>query len=138
MLDNECPGGLKIFLRDSSIMFQLVPPHLHHTNAAERAIQTYKYQLITRLSSCDPNFPLHLWDRLITHDTLTLNLLCSSRLNPRPLEESQLNGVFDFNRTPLAPPGTRFVVHEAPGNRRTCPPHGVNGWYLGPAPDHYQ
>ena len=38
MLDNECPGGLKLFLRDSSVNFQLVPPHLHRTNSAERAI----------------------------------------------------------------------------------------------------
>ena len=39
MLDNECPGGLKQFLRNSSVNFQLVPPHLHHTNTVERAIQ---------------------------------------------------------------------------------------------------
>ena len=34
MLDNECPGGLKTFLRESSVKFQLVPPYLHRTNAA--------------------------------------------------------------------------------------------------------
>ena len=34
--------GLKQFMRNSSVKFQLVPPHLHRTNAAERAIQTYK------------------------------------------------------------------------------------------------
>ena len=77
MLDNEFPGGLKTFLRDSSIRFQLVPSYLHCTNAAERAIHTYKYHLIAGLSSCDPDFPLHLWDRLIPHATLTLNLLAS-------------------------------------------------------------
>ena len=32
MLDDECPGGLKQFLRNSSVNFQLVPPHLHLTN----------------------------------------------------------------------------------------------------------
>ena len=106
MLDNECPGGLKTFLREASVKFQLVPPYLHRTNAAERAIQTYKDHLIAGLSSCDPNFPLHLWDRLIPHATLTLNLLRPSRLNPRLSAEAQLNGAFDFNRTPLAPPGT--------------------------------
>ena len=42
MLDNEVPGGLKQFLRDSSVNFQPVPLHLHRTNAAKRAIQTYK------------------------------------------------------------------------------------------------
>ena len=81
---------------------------------------------------------MHLWDRLIPHTTLTLKLLRTSCLNPRLYAEVQLNGAFDYNRTPLAPPGPRFVVHEAPGNRHTWDPHSVDGWYLGPAPDHYQ
>ena len=81
MLDKECPGGLKTFLRDSSIDFQLVPSYLHCTNAAKSAIQTYKNHLAINLSSCDHNFPSHLWDRLIPHDTLELNLLRPSRLN---------------------------------------------------------
>ena len=42
ILDNECPGGLKTFLRDYSVRFQLVPLYLHRTNAADCAIQTYK------------------------------------------------------------------------------------------------
>ena len=138
MLDNECPGGLKTFLWKTSAKFQLVPPYLHRTNAAERAIQTYKDYFISGLSSCDPNFPLHLWDRLIPNATLTLNLLLPSRLNPILSAEAQLNSAFDFNRTPLAPPGMQVIVHKTPNNRRTCPPHGVDGWYLGPSPDHYR
>ena len=106
MLDNECPGGLKTFLLATSVKFQLVPQYLHRTNAAEGAIQTYKDHLIASLSSCDPNFPLHLWDLLIPHATLKINLLRPSCLNPRMLVEAQLNGAFDFNCTPLAPPGT--------------------------------
>ena len=128
----------KKFLRKSSVKFQLVPPYLHHTKAAERAIQTYKDHLITGLSSCDPTPSLHLWDRLIQHATLTLNPIRPSRLNPRLSAEAQLNGEFDFNCTPLAPPGTRVVVHETPVIRRNWAPHGVDGWYLGPAPDHYR
>ena len=138
ILDNDCPGGLKTFLREASVKFQLVPPYLHCTNVAERAIQTYKDHLIASLSSCDPNFPLHLWDCLIPHDNLTLNLLRPSRLNPRLSSEAQLNGDFDFNRIPLAPPGMRVIVHETPNNRRTRSHHGGDGWYLGPAPDHYR
>ena len=34
IMDNECPGGLKPFLRKSSVKFQIVPPYLHRTNAA--------------------------------------------------------------------------------------------------------
>ena len=131
MLDNECPGGLKTFLHATSLKFQLVPLYLHRTNAAEQSIQNYKDNLISGLSSCDLNFPLYLWDRLIPHATLTLNLVRPSRLNPRLSAEAQLNGAFDFNRTPLAPPGTQVIVHETHDNRRTWAPHGVDGWYLG-------
>ena len=38
-------------------------------------------------------------------NALELKLLHPYRLNPRLSAEAQLNGVFDFNRTPLAPPG---------------------------------
>ena len=96
----------------------------------------YKDHLIAGLSSYDPNFSLHLWDRLIPHATLTLNLLHPYRINSRLSAEAQLNGAFDFNRTPLAPPGTRVMVHKTPNNRRTWAPHGVDGWYIGTSPDH--
>jgi hypothetical protein len=32
---------------------------------------------------------------------------------------------------------TKIVVHEKPNQRRTWDPHGVNGWYSGPATEHY-
>ena len=128
MLDNECTGGLKKFMQQEGVNFQLVPPHSHRTNAAERAIQTFKAHLIAGLSSCNPNFPLHLWDRLLPQATLTLNLLRPSRINPRLSAEAQLNGAFDFNRTPLAPPGTKVLIFETPTQRRTWAPHGVDGW----------
>ena len=119
MLENECPDGLKTFLRATSVKFQLVPPYLYRTNAAERAIHTYKDHLIAGLNSCNPNFPLHLCDRLIPRATLTLNLLHPSRLNPILLAESQPNSAFDFNHTPLAPLGTRVIVNETLDNRHT-------------------
>jgi hypothetical protein len=51
---------------------------------------------------------------------------------------AQLNGHFHFNRTPLAPPGTHIIAHEKPDQRASCNPHGVDGYYLGPALDHYR
>jgi hypothetical protein len=47
-------------------------------------------------------------------------------------------GQYDFNRAPLAPPGTRIIAHETPGRRRTWAPHGQDGWYIGPALEHYR
>jgi hypothetical protein len=51
---------------------------------------------------------------------------------------AQLNGHFDFNRTPLAPPGTRIIAHEKSDQRASWDPHGLDGYYLGPALDHYR
>ena len=98
MLDNECPAGLKDYMRCEGINFQLVPPHLHLTNYVERAIQTFKDHLLAGITSCDPDFPLHLWDRLLTQATLTLNLLRPSRINLRISAKAQLNGAFDFHQ----------------------------------------
>ena len=47
------------------IKFQLVPPHIHIRNAAERAIDTWKNHFIAGLSSVHAEFPLLEWDRLV-------------------------------------------------------------------------
>jgi hypothetical protein len=47
-------------------------------------------------------------------------------------------GPFDHNKTPLAPPGCKVLIHEKPEQRRSWDPHGVKRWYLGPAMEHYQ
>ena len=137
-LDNEASTSLKEFLTAEHVEYQLVPPHIHRRNSAKRAIQTFKNHFISGLASTDPNFPLSNWCRLLPQAELTLNLLRPSRLNPKLSAYAQLEGAFDFNRTPLAPPGTRVIVHEKPNQRRTWAPHGIDGWYIGPALDHYQ
>ncbi len=136
-LDNEAPGRLQSYMRAKSVTFQLVPPHNHRRNAAEKAIGTWKDHFIAGLSSLDPNFPMHLWCRLIPQATTTLNLLRQSHINPRLSAEAQLNGAFDFNTTPLAPPGTRVVVHEKTTQRGSWDTRAIDGWYLGPAPKHH-
>ena len=138
VLDNECPKRLISHFLVKGIHFTLVLSHLHRANAAERAIQTFKDYLIGGLASCDPSFPLHLWDRLIPQATITLNLLRPARFNPRLSAHDVLNGTFDYNKTPLAPPGTKVLVYEPPSLRKTWGAHCVEGWYLGPAPNHYR
>jgi hypothetical protein len=68
----------------------------------------------------------------------TLNLLRSSRLKPRLSAEEHLNGTFGFNRTSLAPLGTKVIIHKKPAERRSWAPHGQDGWYVGHAPEHYR
>ena len=137
-LDNEASSHLKDFLEAEQVDFQLVPPHVHRRNAAERAIRTFKNHFIAGLCSVDPDFPLHLWDRLLPQALLTLNLLRGSRINPQLSAYAQIHGAFDFNRTPVGPPGTRVLVLETPSVRETWAPHAADAWYIGPAMKHYR
>ena len=78
------------------------------------------------------------WDRLLQQALITLNLLRSSRANPKLSAYAYLHGVFDFNKTPLAPPGTKTIVHNRPANRPSWGYHGEDSFYIGPALDHYR
>ena len=78
------------------------------------------------------------WDRLILQANITLNLLRSSRINPNLLEYTYIFGIFNFNKTPLAPPGTKVVIHKKSKQRGLWAYHGVTGWYIGPSLDHYR
>ena len=138
ILDNECSDDLKKAFLKYGIQHQKVPPHEHRVNAAERAIRTYKNHFVTILCNCDSQFPLTEWDRLLPQATLTLNLLRSSRIHPSLSAYASLFGNFDFNRTPMAPPGTKIVAHDNSENRSTFAVHGKMGWYIGPSLDHYR
>jgi hypothetical protein len=134
-LDNECSSVLKECMTAQNVEHQLVPPGVHRRNAAEGAMRTFKNYFIAGLCSADKDFPLHLWDRLLPQAILMLNLLVrGSRLNPKLSGHAQMFfGHFDYNRTPIAPPGIRVIVHEKPSKRATWSPHGVDGWCVGPA-----
>ena len=122
----------------NNIKYQLVPPEVHRRNAAERAIQTWKHHFIAGLSTLDPTFPISEWDRLIQQGEITLNLLRNSRVNPNLSAWAYLFGQFDYNSTPLAPPGTKLIVHLKPHKRASWDPHGIPGFYTGPAMRHYR
>ena len=138
ILDNECSAKFKDILTENEIEYELVPPHQHRRNAAERAIRTFKNHFLAGLATCDPDFPLREWDRLVTQAELTLNLLRNSRVNPNLSAWAYLFGNFDFNKSPLAPPGTKIVIHSKPANRKSWAFHGEQGWYIGPALHHYR
>ena len=132
MLDNECSTNMKSVLQKAKIKFQLVPPNLHRALIAKQAIGTFKDHF------CDHDFPLHLWCRLLPQALVTLNLLLTSRINPCLSSEVQLNGSFDYNQTPLAPPGTETLIFEPLDKRGTFALYGLSSWYIGPALDHYR
>jgi hypothetical protein len=136
-LDNEASKLLKTYLHQQDITFQLVPPYSHRRNSAEPAIRSFKDNLIAGLCSTDKYFPMHLWDRLLPQAVMTLNMLRTSRLNPKLSAATQIYGQYDFNRSPMAPPGTRIIAHETPSRRNTWA-NGLDGWYIGPSLEHYR
>ena len=137
-LDNECSTALKEFMKDEQVDYQLVPPGQHRRNPSERAICTLKNHLIAGIASCDPNFPLHLWCYLMPQCLLTLNLMRGSRINPKLSAWAQVNGPYDYNKTPMGPPGTQILAHEKPSKRGTFASHAKEGWYIGPAMESYR
>ena len=71
VLDNEISAELKAAVKEYNFTFKLTPPHMYRRNAAERAIRTYKNQLMAGLASCHPDFPMIEWDRPIPQANIT-------------------------------------------------------------------
>jgi hypothetical protein len=74
-MDNECLEEFKAMIEKNNMTYQLVPPHDHQRNMAEKAIQTFKAHFISILCGADTNFPLHLWDQLLPQAEQTINML---------------------------------------------------------------
>ena len=109
---------------------------MHRVNTAERAIRVGKNHILSGLSLCHKDFPIQEQDRLIPQAELTINLYRNSRINPFLSAWAYLFGNHDFNKVPLAPPGTKLIVHSKPGERKSWDYHGKAGFYIGPAFNH--
>ena len=68
---------------------------------------------------------------------LTLNLLQKSRIHPKLSANDIINGGYNYNKTPLAPLGTK-IIHEKPKQHLSWADHGIKGWYIGPVMLHYR
>ena len=137
-MDNQATKHIKKFLTENKCKLQLVEPHNHRVNAAERAIQTWKDAFIAALATTDRDFPIQLWDRLTPQVMSTLNMLRASRVNPSISAYEALHGPYDWNRYPLAPLGCKAVIYKDGDVRGSWASRGVDGWYLGPSANHYR
>ena len=125
-------------MEEKNITYQFVPLHIYQYNAAERAIRSFKNHFLSGLAMADSNFPIRLWDTLLQQAEITLNLMRTSRLNPLMSAYCQLGGPFDYNSTPMTPPGCRVIIHQKSSQRASWAPDGIGGWYTGPAMHHYR
>jgi len=138
VMDNQATKYIKKFLTEKECKLQLVEPHNKQLNAAKQAIQTWKDALISALATTDSEFPLQLWDRLTKQVQDCLNLMQASRIDSTISAYEALIGPYDWNRYPMAPLGCKAVIYEDCDVRGSWASRGVDGWYLGPSPDHYR
>ena len=71
ILDNESSADLKQALTKNKKSYELTQPHMYRRNSAERAIRTFKNHCMAGFSTCNKNFPLAEWDRLLTQAKIT-------------------------------------------------------------------
>jgi hypothetical protein len=81
--------------RSWSSLTQLVPPHCHRRNAAERATGNFKEHFVAGISSVDLSFPMHLLDSILPQAEITLNLLRTSRLHLQLSAAAHYRGLVD-------------------------------------------
>jgi hypothetical protein len=137
IMDSKCLAAVEKYIQSKAINIQLVPPHNHQVNAAKRAIATFKEHFIAVLATIDMLCPLQLLDEFLLQVELTLNMLHYSWRNPKQSASQGVYGSFDFNKTPLAPLGSKALVYNNPGPQTSWVPHITDGFYLGPASNHY-
>ncbi len=138
ILDNEASSDLKLSLTKNNQQYELVPPNIHQRNTAEKAIRTFKNHFLSGLASCNPNFPIQEWDRLLPQCEITLNLLQNSRTSPKLSAWAAISGIHNFVKHPMTPPGTKILIHSKPNKRASWAFHGQEGWYVGPTTEHYR
>lgn len=138
-LDNETSTLLETYLASIPIHLEYVSPGTHRTNKAERAIRAGKNHIIATFATAHPDFDLSKWDEALEQCEITINHLRSYGPDRRLCAyEGFLGQRFDFDAHPIAPFGTLVVAHDKPAARDTWAPHGVKGFYLGPAMRHYR
>ena len=93
---------------------QLVELQNHPVNAAEREIQTFMNHFIAGLIIGDEKFPTILWLYFIIQAQDSLNLLMTSRVNPRLSTYHVLEVTHDFNRHPCSPYAKRETIFDPP------------------------
>ena len=118
--------------------YQLVPPHDHRQNKAEKAIQTFKDHFVAILCGADTSFPLNLWDLLLRQAKHTLNMLQPSRMTPTVSAYAYIWGQHDYNTNPFAPLGCKVESHLVPSIHETWAPHKASGYYVGTSWEHYR
>ena len=94
--------------------------------------------MISVLSGVDPNFPMHLWDRLLTGIEMQLNFLRQSNTVPTIPSFAHFWGPYDYNAHPMVPLYCVVEMHAKLSKRKTFGRHSVSGLNVGVSVEHYR
>ena len=138
-IDNQTSADLQVYFdKVAKITYNYVPPGNHRTLHAERDIRTWKNHFIATRAGVDKSFPANLWDSLLDQVDLTLNLLRPCGLIQNTSAWEYVCGPYDYKKNPIGPAGAKVLVYENPNERETFADHGVEGFYVGTAWNHYR
>ena len=90
------------------------------------------------MAGTDPDFPKNMWHLLLPQVDFTLNLLRPCKSKELTSAWDFVEGPYDFKRHPFGPAGTKVIVYESANTRSSMSDHGVLGYYLSPAFNHYR
>jgi hypothetical protein len=137
-MNNETSKDVKEFINSQHTTLQYTPLDIHRTNSAERAIRTWKNHFSAGIASLPKSFPIANWCHLTNQCDYTINMLRPCCQNPLLSAFKAMEGLFSFDAMPMAPPGTKVLVHLKPTCRKSWAFHASNGWYIGPSLKHYR
>ena len=138
-LDNQTSTHLETYMSDvAKTSFNYVPPGSHRTLHAERDIRTWKGHFKATRAGVDKSFPDYLWDELLPHVDMTLNVLRPCVVVPNTSAWDFMCGEWNYMKYPIGPAGTKVLVYENPQQRASYADNGVEGFYLGLAHNHYR
>ncbi len=98
----------------------------------------FKNHSLSVFAGVDAAFPPYLWDLLLPQAKLPVSLLQQATINPKISVWEYFNGLFNFNKTPLAPVDCRVLIHAKPATRQSWDYRAKQGFYVGPLLDHYR
>ena len=111
---------------------------MHHQNAAERVIRSFKAHFLAILVDVASNFPRNLWDLLLPQTKMTLNMLRQETSDPTTSVWDFFAGKkFNYSATPFGPLGINVIVHAKRGLRKSWNSRGKDGWGVGVSLKHY-
>ena len=139
-LDNETSDELEGFLREAQVQIQYVPPGIHRQNPAESVLRHAKNCIFAMCSTADANFPSGLlFQEAVPQTEIVMNQLRPWHSDPTINAWTGMhNAPYDHLAHPISIYGMRVVVHEKADQRGSWALHGKDGFYLGPALQHYR